>query len=225
MGYYRAGFDVVGVDIENQPHYPFEFHRGDALEWIREHGREFDVIHASPPCQRYSEETPMEYRARHPDLIGSTRLALAVTDKPYVIENVTNARALLEQPIMLCGTMFGLNLWRHRYFEIHPFLSVLTPCCNHSGIPVLLTGTHKRKDGQWDDVIEDKRIAARVDWMTEAELTQAIPPAYTEWIGLRLIELLFPGVPARPGADVPAGGKVNRGCVSPPDHPAALEAG
>jgi DNA (cytosine-5)-methyltransferase 1 len=190
VGYHRAGFDVVGVDNRHQKNYPYPFILGDALEFIAEHGAEFDVIHASPPCQRYSEETPMEYRDRHPDLIDPVREALRATGRPYIIENVPNARGKLIRPLMLCGTMFGLNVWRHRFFEVYPFLSVLTPTCNHSGIPVLPTGTHKRKDGQWDDTIADKRRAMEIDWMIEKEITQAIPPAYTEWIGRQLLEVL-----------------------------------
>jgi DNA (cytosine-5)-methyltransferase 1 len=118
VGYHRAGFEVVGVDINPQPRFPFEFHQGDAIEYIREHGHEFDVIHASPPCQRFSEATPMERRDKHPDLIAPTREAMQATGKPYVIENVENARAELANPVKLCGTMFGLPIWRHRYFEI-----------------------------------------------------------------------------------------------------------
>lgn len=92
MGYHRAGFDVVGVDIKPQKHYPFEFHQGDALEYVAAHGHEYDVIHASPPCQGYSEETPLEYRGNHPRMIGAVRDALQKIGKPYIIENVDGAR-------------------------------------------------------------------------------------------------------------------------------------
>lgn len=118
MGYHLAGFEVVGVDIEPQKHYPFEFHKADALEFIAQHGHEFDVIHASPPCQFGSEATPMAARANHENLIPATREALKHAGRPYVIENVENVRVWLKNPVMLCGSMFNLPVWRHRYFEL-----------------------------------------------------------------------------------------------------------
>ena len=102
MGYHQAGFEVVGVDIEPQPRYPFEHHVGDALDYLLRHHEEFDAIHASPPCQRYSTMTKRHGRQDdHPDLVGETRTALAATGLPYVIENV--AGAPLVDPVMLCG--------------------------------------------------------------------------------------------------------------------------
>lgn len=120
VGYSRAGFDVVGVDLNPMPRYPFEFHQGDALDYLREHGHEFDVIHASPPCQAYCSLKSMPNAKVHPDLVAPTREALEATGKPYVIENVPGAPLL--SPTMLCGTMFGLgtgdaDLRRHRLFE------------------------------------------------------------------------------------------------------------
>jgi hypothetical protein len=118
VGYARAGFEVVGVDIEPQPNYPFEFHQADALEFCREHGHEFDAIHASPPCQAY---TPL--RAVHgkdyPDMLAATREALEATGLPWVIENVPGAP--INSGIFLCGTMFDLRVYRHRWFET-PFM-------------------------------------------------------------------------------------------------------
>ena len=193
MGYYRAGFiDIVGVDNVNQKRYPFEFVQADALEYLAEHGHEFDVIHSSPPCQRWSVETPPEYRDGHPDLIKPTRGLLKKVGKPYVIENVQNARSQLKVPLMLCGTMFGLKIWRHRYFEIEPRLAWLTPPCQHNGfIPVLITGTTKRKGFPRKDPPADvRRKAMEVPWMTITDMDQAIPPAYTEWIGWQLVKVL-----------------------------------
>src|SRR3989304_4174740 len=92
MGYFDAGFRVIGVDIAPQKHYPFTFIQADALEYCAAHGAEFDAIHASPPCQRYSIATPIRHRDNHPDLIAPTRVALQLTGKPFVIENVENAR-------------------------------------------------------------------------------------------------------------------------------------
>lgn len=194
MGYHLAGFDdIVGVDIEKQSRYPFRFVQADALEYVAEYGHEFDAIHASPPCQRYSVQTAMEYRGNHPDLIVPTRDALTATGKPYVIENVENARQHLISPIKLCGSMFGLNLWRHRYFEIWPSVLWLTPTCNHSQLPVLITGTTRRKPekgGRMEYTAEQCREASGLYWMTRAEMDEAIPPAYTHWIGERLLEFI-----------------------------------
>jgi DNA (cytosine-5)-methyltransferase 1 len=201
MGYHRAGFEVIGVDNRPQPHYPFEFHLADALEYCTKHGREFDVIHASPPCQFASEATPMAYRGEHPNLIPATRQALQATGRPYTIENVENARRWLVNPVMLCGTMFDLPIWRHRYFEVWP-LSLLSPMtCQHSRRPITVhSGSHTCK--AWEPVrctggvrqgvrpresVDVIRWAMGIDWMTGAELSQAIPPAYTEWIGRKLV--------------------------------------
>ena len=120
MGYHRAGFDVVGVDISPQPNYPFEFYRGDALEYLASYGDRFDAIHASPPCQSSSALTKGTNKGRHyPDLIPATREALTRFDVPTVIENVQGSD--LRRDVTLCGEMFGLGVIRHRYFEISRF--------------------------------------------------------------------------------------------------------
>jgi len=208
MGYHRAGFEVVGVDVAPQPHFPFEFHQGEALEYIRAHGHEFDVIHASPPCQRFSEATPMEYRNAYPDLIAPTRALLQETGKTYVIENVEGARGELIKSVMLCGTMFGLPIWRHRYFETWPYWFLSPATCKHNRRPITVhSGSHTRKT--WEPVlcsggadgpsstkkhkrpresVAVVRWAMGIDWMTQAELSQAIPPAYTEWLGRYIVE-------------------------------------
>jgi DNA (cytosine-5)-methyltransferase 1 len=203
MGYYRAGFDVVGVDIAPQPHYPFEFVQADALEYIAEHGREFDVIHASPPCQRFSVMTKRwgdDVARTHINLVPATRAALGQTGKPYIIENVEGARAELVRPIMLCGTMFGLELddgsqlRRHRYFECWGFEPGLTSPCWHNNIQSVLVAGHaggkSTRDGRVFHTTDDRKAVMGIDWMTGAELVQAIPPAYTEWIGKRLLEAM-----------------------------------
>lgn len=187
MGYHLAGFDVVGVDIKPQPRYPFEFHQGDALEFCRDHGHEFDAIHASPPCQAYSEATPMAARADLPDLIPPTRGVLLKIGKPYVIENVENARKHLINPTMLCGTMFGLGVWWHRWFETHPFWMMSPTGCRHNGRPVTpVEGSNARK-GRPRTTPNAVARAMGINWMTKREMTQAIPPAYTEHIGRQLI--------------------------------------
>lgn len=199
-GYQLAGFHVTGVDIEPQPRYIGDaFVQGDALEYVAAHGHEFDAIHASPPCQRYSVQTPMAYRGNHPDLIAPTRELLRASGKPYVIENVENARALLINPLKLCGSMFGLPVWRHRYFEIYPDTLLLTPACNHSNEPVLITGTTRRKPergGRFDYTAQQCRDAAGCDWMTRKGLDEAIPPAFTEFIGGFLLRAIAERVTA-----------------------------
>ena len=119
MGYHRAGFEVVGVDIAPQPHYPFEFHQADALEYCVEHGREFDVIHASPPCQAYSVLRFIT-KKDYPDYIPQTRIVLQNAGKPWIIENVIGAP--LQSTVMLCGAWFGLKVYRHRLFETSWFM-------------------------------------------------------------------------------------------------------
>ena len=141
MGYHQAGFEVVGVDINPQPHYPFEFHQADALTYPL---NGFDVIHASPPCQRYSKANT-KYRYKHPDLIDPIRKRIEYYN--YIIENVPDARKLLKNPLMLCGGMFGLPIHRHRYFEIKPFIFSLLPQCNVPEKTVYITGTPRPKDG------------------------------------------------------------------------------
>lgn len=184
MGYYRAGFEVVGVDIVPQPNYPFEFYQADALEFPLDG---FDAYHASPPCQAYSRLTEKRFRLNHPDLIDSVREKLNYR-KLFVIENVPDAKNKLLHPIMLCGTMFGLKVYRHRYFEIFPEIFDLQVPCNHHKNPVLISGTTRRKSGRIENCINEKRQAIGIDWMTGKELDQAIPPAYTEYIGKYLIQ-------------------------------------
>ena len=214
MGYHRAGFEVVGVDIEPQKHYPFEFHQADALTFPLEG---FDAYHASPPCQHDSVMTRGRWQDRiasHPDLIKPTHDRLVSLGKPYVLENVSGAKEKLVNPVMFCGTMFGLQtkagsqLRRHRYFEM-PWFNALTPTCAHnkySSIGVYGGGQNPARKripatiGVWghaggsskrDDLIQfgtqDRRDAMGIDWMTSSELSQAIPPAYTEFIGKYLI--------------------------------------
>lgn len=196
MGYHRAGFEVVGVDNRPQPRYPFEFHQADALEYLAEHGHEFDAIHASPPCQRYSTMTIRWGRQEeHPNLIGPTRNILVTLCKPYVMENVVGSP--LFNPVVLCGSMFNLHsgewqLRRHRLFESNVIL--WTPGeCRHKGksLPVYghAGGTSKR-DGIKFPGTDAWREGMGIDWMTGKELSQAIPPAYTEFIGKQLMTVL-----------------------------------
>ena len=200
MGYHRAGFDVTGVDIEPQPRFPFRFIQADALEYVAEHGHEYDVIAASPPCQRYTRASfTAENRQRHPDLIGTTRSLLQRIGVPYVIENV-NGAPMQRPAIELCGLMFSLKVFRHRYFESsialmskpHPShrgkrIGIDGYCCviGHGGGPNYRT----RLRGAADNKVAWQR-AMGIDWMTRDEMSQAIPPAYTEFIGRQLIDIL-----------------------------------
>jgi DNA (cytosine-5)-methyltransferase 1 len=201
MGYYCAGFDVVGVDIEEQPNYPFEFVRMDALEFIREQGHEFDAIHASPPCQAYSTmgQRYAERQSDHPDLIAPTRRAIMECGPPpYVIENVMGARREMLNPYRLCGSSFGLGVQRHRLFETN-FPMMVPPCAHTSaGVPVYgkLDGRRlwTRADGselRAPRELSDGAIAMGIDWMEWGELTQAIPPAYTQHIGEYLMHAVL----------------------------------
>ena len=194
MGYHRAGFDVVGVDIAPQPRYPFEFHRGDALEFLAAHGHEFDAIHASPPCQSYSRTGNLAdaQGGRRSDvrLIEPTREALSALGVPYIIENVEGAP--LKAPLLLCGSMFGLRVRRHRLFEAPVF--IFGQGCDHKGqgrpVGVLNWGKWGHeipRGGRQAASLSDAQDAMGIDWMPRRELAEAIPPAYTEYIGRQLL--------------------------------------
>ncbi len=199
MGYHRAGFDVVGVDIKPMPRYPFTFVQGDALEYLAAHGAEFDAIHASPPCQAYMDTNKNGAKSsNHPRLIEPTRKLLEQIGRPHVIENVHLAP--LRASLLLCGTMFGLRVIRHRYFELS-FGAPLTMSCYHWGqvangefIGVYAFGGrgHRHGKGMRDGppmaAQVTKAQAMGIDWMVEKELNEAIPPAYTEFIGLYLLQ-------------------------------------
>lgn len=198
MGYHRAGFDVVGVDINPQPNYPFEFHQIDALGVLRYFNlpKTFDAIHASPPCQAYSVTSAL-HDNDHPELVDPIRRCLDAIGLPYVIENVVGAPLIPDRTVQLCGSSFGLGVRRHRLFETNPTIT-LRPQCNHAAQPhpVDVTGTggpssKPRTGGGRSRKPRDLAHAREVmgiDWMTRRELSQAIPPAFTEWIGHRMLE-------------------------------------
>jgi DNA (cytosine-5)-methyltransferase 1 len=259
-GYYRAGFDVVGVDIEPQKRFPgqglfgmegMSFVQADALEYVAAHGYEFDAITASPPCQFATQLGALHrskgpgYDAVHPNLLPQTRAALQATGKPYVIENVQGAQKHMIDPVMLCGSMFGLQtdcgarLLRHRLFECN-WLCLVPMRCRHGQKSIGATGTGQALSGEmtigvhgcpqliegrrrticvtgntpWSGKIESPvitvvghtaqtnvvknqvrvtytlqqaQVAMGIDWMTQSELSQAIPPSYTEFIGRQLM--------------------------------------
>ena len=201
MGYHRAGFDeIVGVDIAPQPHYPFTFIQGDALEYLATHGAEYDAIHASPPCQAYSKAVKKVNRINHADLIAATRAELTLTGKPYVIENVPGAPLI--NAFILCGSMFDLPIRRHRKFETNVFM--LVPSCRHKAFPAIyppawnrtnpirvlsISGGYQCRKQLGEEFMELHKAAMGIDWeISYPELSQAIPPAYTEWIGRRLVQ-------------------------------------
>ncbi|MBT1630453.1 DNA cytosine methyltransferase [Curtobacterium flaccumfaciens] len=196
-GYHDAGFEVVGVDIDPQPRYPYEFVQADALEYLAENWHRFDFIHASPPCQAYSDMKHMPDAKAHPELIEPTRALLQQTDKLWVIENVVGAPMI--DPVVLCGSMFGLgaagySLQRHRQFEAN-FPILLPSAHDHSKPTIGVYGGHVRcrsaKHGFRGSTVDfpgmDKKALAQeamgIDWMTMNQMSEAIPPAYTRWIG------------------------------------------
>jgi len=201
MGYYRAGFCIVGVDIVRQKRYPFEFIQADALVFLNLYGAEFDAIHASPPCQAYSCTRSLSSKT-HPELIPATRHFLKKTGRPYIIENVPGAPLI--DPVVLCGSMFdGLRVYRHRLFESNIPLKAPGPCRHkhcHSPIDVSGTGglqkTPRKAPGgglsRKPKNISEARDAMGIPWMTRKELSQAIPPAYTAWLGKQLLAALPP---------------------------------
>lgn len=200
MGYGRAGFDVTGVDIADQPNYPFEFHQADALEFASAHGVEFDVIHASPPCQSYlnlgAVNRALGRSYDHADLIAATRDALEATGKPYVIENVADARPQLIDPVRICGTGLDMPLRRHRLFESNVPIDGIACAHNRFTEPKYWTGWRPNGEHRLSTVVqvygnaggrEHWPAALGVDWMTAKEMTECVPPAYTEHIGAQLL--------------------------------------
>lgn len=203
VGYADAGFQVVGVDMEPRyaKRYPFQFYADDAIEFVKDHGHEFDVIHASPPCQRYSI-TNAARRHDYPDLIAATRKALTATGKPFVIENV--AGAPLTDPVVLCWSHFHqpgavedddgtpLRMERHRLFETN-FPVMLPGSCRHpKNVQVAGSYGGARRDKtearlvRKGGYVPSKRVQEEllgIHWMTQHGLFQSVPPVYTEWIG------------------------------------------
>ena len=200
MGYHRAGFDVVGVDISPQPNYPFEFVQADIAAhasidsgFIRgiDISREFDAIHASPPCQHYMRSGNVN-RDEHPDLLGATRELLQATGLPWVIENVPGAP--MRPDAVLCGSHFGLPVRRHRWFELSWGEPLMTFACDHSqpitGVYGNAHGKGGAAAGMLPSDLETWSRGLGIDWMTTAELALAIPPDYTEHIGGQLMAVV-----------------------------------
>lgn len=207
-GYHLAGFEVIGVDIQPQPHYPFAFYQDDALLvldtllaggiWNGYTLASFDAIHASPECKAYTN-CNLSPKANYQMLIGAVRQRLHRSNKPYILENVIGAKKHMQASLMLCGTMFGLPMERHRLFESNVFMFPPAPC-NHSIAHIAVYGHSvwdswlegtPRKDGRKrpDSVsIDVGRRSMGIDWMNINELAEAIPPAYTQFLGGQLMQ-------------------------------------
>ena len=199
-GYFEAGFDVIGVDVVEQPNYPFPMIVRDALSLPDGFLSVFDAVHASPPCQAYSDLAARNGNADDwPKLIEPTRQMLQASGKPYVIENVEGAP--LRDYVVLCGTMFPeLRVLRHRLFEAN--FPIMTP--PHGKHPRCHTldkrKSHYGKTDEWKDYVQvtgggncsvaAAREAMGIDWMTKREINEAIPPAYAKFIGEQSIGFL-----------------------------------
>jgi DNA (cytosine-5)-methyltransferase 1 len=193
VGYHRAGFNVTGVDIAPQPRYPFEFCQGDAMTWPLDG---YDAIHASPPCQDHSRShKPCAHGTGW--MLAATRRRLQATGLPWVIENVPGAP--MRADLRLCGCMFGLRgLMRERWFETHPPLFELRAPCYHPDPVITVSGTGAGVTHQKiHATFADWRRIMGIDWMTGAELAQAIPPAYTEYLGRQLLGVVTGAQPGR----------------------------
>jgi DNA (cytosine-5)-methyltransferase 1 len=198
-GYRRAGLDpLLGVDKDGQPRYPFSFYQGDAIAFVLENLRLirslFGFIHASPPCQHDSDCQRIRDND-HPDLIEPTREALELTGLPYVIENVRGAVPKLRDPVMLCGASFGLRTYRHRFFETGGGFSFQAPDHPEHKAPQAKMGRAPRP-GEFIQPVGNfsgvgiVREDWGVPWMSRDGIREAIPPAYTEYIGRQFISHL-----------------------------------
>lgn len=203
VGYHRAGFDVVGVDIKPQPHYPFNFWQMDALKFLTRFARfwDFAAVHASPPCQNYLNlggvNRKLGRNYDHPDLVAKTRALLEDTGLPYVIENVEGSP--LHDPVRICGTGLDLPLRRHRLFESNLKLTGIPCAHNKFTEPKYWTGWRPNGQHRLSTVVqvygnaggtEHWPAAMGIDWMTNKEMCEAIPPAYTAYIGAQLLDAI-----------------------------------
>jgi DNA (cytosine-5)-methyltransferase 1 len=203
MGYHRAGWEVVGVDVEPQPDYPFEFIQADALDLLKypyhyTQGMGFDAIHASPPCQAFTVygNNRAHVRDDHPNLIPGTRELLRASRLPYVIENVEGAKAELRDPVRICGTGLGVRVRRHRLFEANwPIEGV---ACDHGrftdrpfpGSSNRPNGRTVMNVGEYRVPLATQREVMEMPWSDLYGISQAIPPAYTQYIGRQLLALV-----------------------------------
>lgn len=192
MGYVKAGYEVVGMDIKHGKRYPFEYIRRDVMTLRPEDLEGFDLIHASPPCQTYSVTKHLRVAqgksTSKQDLLAQVRSLLVVSDIPYVIENVKGAPLI--DPVQLCGSAFGLKVRRHRLFESS--MELRGTNCHHKeqGKPVGIYGSMRDEipgGGHTAKTMDEAREAMGIDWMIWGELVEAIPPAYTHYIGQQIL--------------------------------------
>ncbi len=194
MGYHLAGWDVTGVDIEPQPRYPFTFVQADALDFLAEHGHEYNAIHASPPCHDHTPLVSVAGTDGSYDLLGDTLAALEAFAAPWVVENVPASH--LKADIVLCGKMFDLRVKRHRKFKSNMPLAQPAHPATCRTTPTATSRRRERWAQGWDISITGDvgtylgPEAMGIDWMTGNGLSQAIPPAYTQFIGERLLTQL-----------------------------------
>ena len=198
MGFHRAGFDVVGVDLYPQPDYPFEFHQGDALDFLAEHWREFDAVAGGPPCQASCTLTKGTNKGReYVQLIPETRRLMRATGLPSVIENVQGSD--LRRDLTLCGEMFGLGVLRHRYFEVSGFDATAPAHKPHRGrVRGWRHGTYYDGpyvavygDGGGKGSVQEWQAAMGIDWTDDRKaIAESIPPSYSEHIGQQLMAQL-----------------------------------
>ena len=192
MGYAKAGYEVVGMDIKHGKRYPFEYIRRDVMTLRPEDLEGFDLIHASPPCQTYSVTKHLRVAqgksTSKQDLLAQVRSLLVVTEIPYVIENVKGAPLI--DPVQLCGSAFGLKVRRHRLFESS--MKLRGTDCHHKeqGKPVGIYGSMRDEipgGGHTAKTMDQAHEAMGIDWMIWGELVEAIPPAYTHYIGQQIL--------------------------------------
>jgi len=194
MGYAKAGYEVVGMDIKHGKRYPFEYIRRDVMTLRPEDLEGFDLIHASPPCQTYSVTKHLRVAqgksTSKQDLLAQVRSLLVVSEIPYVIENVKGAPLI--DPVQLCGSAFGLKVRRHRLFESS--MELRGTDCHHKeqGKPVGIYGSMRDEipgGGHTAKTMDEAREAMGIDWMIWGELVEAIPPAYTHYIGQQIMSI------------------------------------
>lgn len=220
VGYARAGFEVWGIDNIEQPNYPFTFIKADAMDILNdsEFLKQFDIIHASPPCHKYSKATPKHLKTDKADLVRPVREALDRIGLPYIIENVPQARfAGMRPSLLLSGTMFGLKVIRERIFELSPNLRRFCPqefvpkpngsvrtgeyltCAGMGAVSSKEPYKGKLKGLEDNTLFQNRVVAMGIDWVESGlnkakmkELANAIPPDYTQWIGERIIKFFKP---------------------------------
>lgn len=193
-GYADLGFTIVGIDKDPQPRYPYEFHQGDALQFLRDNGKEFDAIHASFPCQAFTKAWKIR-KNEHPDLVTPGRQLLLEIGKPWVMENVPGAPLI--NPVELCGCMFpSLGVYRERWFEVSDDVVLRQPTHRPHDDKITKMG-RPPKEGERMHIVGNfsgvpkGRQAMGIDWMSRDGLREAIPPAYTRHVGRELMSAVM----------------------------------